>query len=191
MIMKVLGAVLALVVVAVPNLPRAVGTDKERVRIEQTIGLKYPYTVEKWAHYRDGGSTGVELHGAQGTRYWFGFQGGQRLTPEMLRTGSWRAPRPMYVGSLYPRSPSAHAVAIGGPEEAAVRDVLSLYVDREEPLLRRDMSQQGLTDSQLKNRGQDFGEIGERYRRVTGARAIAEKLDRRVRLGAASDSLGS
>ena len=94
----------------------------------------------------------------------------------------------MYVGALYPRDPAARAVTIGGPEEAAIRDVLIFYVKREEPALREAMAERGLTDSLIEHSGQDLGGIAEHYARVTGARKMAERLDRRVRFGPASDS---
>jgi hypothetical protein len=157
-------------------------------RIKSTIGLEWPYEVAHWASYRDLGSFGCELRGARGTRYFFGFRGGERISPEAWRTGSWRAPSPMYVGALYPRDPAAHPVPIGGPEEAAVRDVLLFYANREEPALRKAMAERGLTDSLIEHSGEDLGGIAQHYARVTGARRMAERLDRRVRFGAASDS---
>lgn len=169
--------------------PRDAATQAQIARIEKTIGLKWPYEIAQWAHYRDMGSFGCELRGAHGTHCFFGFQGGERISPEAFRTGSWRAPRPMFVGALYPRDPMAHPVPIGGPEEAAVRDVLLFYANREEPALRKAMAQRGLTDSLIEHSGEDLGGIAEHYARVTGARKLAERLDRRVRFGPSADSM--
>src|SRR5207244_2636890 len=107
----------------------------EAIRIERVLGLKYPCVVSQSVYYDDFGSHGIELRGARGTRFMFCFRGGS-VMPKDPADQSWRAPRPMYVGALHPDGPGAHPVAIGGVEEAAVRDALRLYVDRALPAIR-------------------------------------------------------
>lgn len=156
--------------------------------IERVIGLKYPFLISKTVHYPDFGSHGMEIKGAMGTNFAFSFRGGG-IIPNDPRDQSWRAPKPMYVGALHPDYRGARPVVIGGREEAAVRDALTIAIRRALPGLRREMERRGLTDTLILRAGRSRGRFYEKWERVWDARQVAERLDRRVRLGPTSDSL--
>jgi hypothetical protein len=116
-------------------------------RIENVLGLQWPYKMLRVSSYRDGGSIGGSIRDDRGHELEFSWDGGLRFRPEDAARMGTRfgktapvdsGPRLGYIGADHPAKQGARPVLVRSPEESALVDVLRLAAAGSFPLADQD-----------------------------------------------------
>ena len=149
--------------------------DSARIeRIKSVLGLSYPYELQEWSMYQDGGSTSGVLIGADGKTLEFCKDGSTR------RLGDERARNVYFGGDCRLGREILQRIAVGSLEEQALIDALRLYCEaaigqgRVVEVERLVFDETLPVAKRLANRN----ELPSEERRVVGVLGVAYQLER-------------
>jgi len=175
----VLSVLVVLVGCAEPTVSADAETQLAIEHVREVLGLEYPYRVEHWGTYRDGGTLGVTIKDRRGRRLAFSLDGrtGRHDMAALMDSDldTLRIPhRHFYIGAEHPNKEGARELPIGSDEEFALLDLLDVIsLDHFSRATRDSLIEPRLDKSRQAEVGQVFAHLKEEERIALGAGSLA------------------